>query len=60
MFKVIGALLLIYICYCLQSGAVFAKYGVWGRTYRRDAHATGYWGAMASYLVLTLSLFFVF
>jgi hypothetical protein len=60
MFKVLGALLLIYVGYCLKTGAVFARYGIWGRTYQRDAHVIGYWSAVGSYIALTFALLFVF
>ncbi|MGH8175888.1 MAG: hypothetical protein ACREV5_06460 [Steroidobacter sp.] len=60
MFKMLGVLLSIYVVHCLMTGAVLAKSGAWGRTYRRDENALGYWGAVGSYSVLVLALFFLF
>jgi hypothetical protein len=60
MFKLLGALLALYVVQCLVTGAVFAKSGPWGRTYRRDEDSLGYWGAVGAYVVLVLALFFVF
>lgn len=60
MFKLLGALAASYIVYCVVTGAVYAKAGAWGRTYRRDQDALGYWGALGSYCVLVLMLLFVF
>lgn len=60
MFKLLGVLVAIYIVHCLATGAVYAKAGSWGRSYRRDEHAYGYWSAVGSYSVLVLMLFFLF
>jgi len=60
MFKILGVLLAIYIVHCLTTGAVFAKRGPWGRTFRRDENAFGYWGAIGSYVVLALALLLFF
>lgn len=60
MFKLLGALLALYIAQCLATGAVFAKSGLWGRTYRRDDDAFHYWCAIVVYAGLALALFFWF
>ena len=60
MFKLLGVLLAIYVAHCLITGAVYAKAGVWGRTYHRDKNTRAYWGAIGSYSVLVLALCFIF
>ncbi len=58
-FGLLGALVAAYVVYGLVTGAIYAKSGVWGRTFRRDENAVGYWSAIG-YSVLAAMLFFLF
>jgi hypothetical protein len=60
LFKLLGAAVGCYVVYALTTGAIFAKYRAWGRTFRRDEDALGYWSAIAAYAVLAGMLLFVF
>ena len=60
LFKLLGAVVGCYVVYSLTMGAIYAKYGMWGRTFRRDEDAMGYWSAIAAYVVLAAMLVFVF
>ena len=60
LFKCLGVLLACYVVLALQRGAVFAKSGPWGRTYRRDDDRIGYWSAIVCYVMLSFALLFVF
>ncbi|HEY5566048.1 MAG TPA: hypothetical protein VIM81_02220 [Gammaproteobacteria bacterium] len=60
LFKVLGLLVGCYVAYGLMSGAIYAKYRAWGRTFRREQDARGYWSAIGAYVVLTGMLLFVF
>lgn len=60
MFKLIGALVLLYVGYSLCAGRTFAKRGAWGRELRRDEHPVGYWSTIAVYALLAVALFTVF
>ena len=56
----LGVLVAAYVAYGLATGAIHAKSGVWGRTFRRDEDATGYWSAIAAYALLAAMLVFLF
>lgn len=60
MFRVLGVLLACYVAQALVSGNVYSKSGPWGRTFRRDENAPGYWAAVAAYTLLALALIFIF
>jgi hypothetical protein len=60
LFKVLGAAVTLYVVYGLVSGAVYARYRAWGRTFQREVDAAGYWSAIAAYTVLAALLLFVF
>ncbi|HEU4600883.1 MAG TPA: hypothetical protein VFS24_02890 [Steroidobacteraceae bacterium] len=59
-FKLLGALLALYTVRSLATGSVYARSGIWGRTFRRDEDRLNYWGAIAAYCALSLALLFVF
>jgi hypothetical protein len=59
-FTVLGVLVAAYVAYALAIGAVYAKSGAWGRSYRRDEDALGYWSAIGAYTVLAIMLIFLF
>ena len=59
-FRLLGVLVAAYAAYGLATGAIYAKSGAWGRTYRRDEDARGYWSAIAAYSFLAALLIFVF
>ena len=60
LFKVLGAAVTVYVLYGLVSGAVYAKYRAGGRIFRREENATGYWSAIAAYVVLAALLLLYF
>jgi hypothetical protein len=59
-FKVLGVLVAAYAVYGLSQGEIYGRSGIWGRTFRRDEDAFGYWSAIVAYAVLALMLLFVF
>jgi hypothetical protein len=60
LFKLLGVLLAAYIALSLHRGEVYAKSGIWGRTYRRDDDAKNFWITIIVYILLSLALAFVF
>lgn len=60
MFKILGLLLFCYVIYGLVTGDIYGRSGVWGKTYRRENNALGYWSAISAYILLTLALIFFF
>jgi len=60
MFKILGALLALYVARCIVAGDVYGRSGLWGRSWRRDEDALGYWSAVGAYGALMLMLFFLF
>lgn len=60
LFRALGLLLAGYIVVAVLNGAVYAKSGVWGRTFRRDEKPLHYWSAIAVYGLLSLALVFWF
>lgn len=60
LFKILGVLLALYVLQALSSGRVYAKSGIWGRTYYRDEDPWGYWSAVIAYGLLSPALVFLF
>jgi hypothetical protein len=60
MFKTIGAVLAIYVCYAAVSGSVYAKSGISGRSVLREESPTYFWVVIAIYAALSLALVLVF
>lgn len=60
LFQALGLLVAGYIVVAVLSGAVYAKSGVWGRTFRRAEKPLHYWSAIAAYALLSLALMFWF
>jgi hypothetical protein len=60
MFRALGILVLIYVCYALSRGEVFAKNGARGAMVSRD-ESPGYFAAViAVYIILGIALLTVF
>ena len=59
-FQALGLLLAGYIVVAVLHGAVYAKSGIWGRTFRRAEQPLRYWSAIAVYALLSLALMFWF
>jgi hypothetical protein len=59
-FKLLGAILVLYVAYALNSRAIYARRGIWGTTYRRDADPARYWSTLAAYTALSIALLFLF
>jgi hypothetical protein len=60
LFRLLGAAVGLYVLYALSTGAVYAKSGAWGRAFRRDEDAAGYWSAIGAYVVLAVMLVLIF
>jgi hypothetical protein len=60
LFGALGLLLAGYIVVAVLSGAVYAKSGLWGRTFTRADEPLRYWSAIAAYVLLSLALMFWF
>lgn len=60
MFKVIGALLLIYVCYAIATGRVLAKAGVRAREVLREDSPSYFWVVVVIYAALSVALITVF
>jgi len=60
MFKLLGALLILYIAHALSIGRVFAKRGVWGASSKRDDEPVRYWSTIVVYAVLATALLLYF
>ena len=56
LFKALGLLLAGYVVIAGLSGAVYAKSGVWGDTFRRLDRPLRYWSAIAVYTFLSVAL----
>jgi hypothetical protein len=59
-FRLLAVLVACYVAFGLVTGEVYAKSGVWGRSFRRDEGGLGYWSAIGAYALLALMLGFVF
>jgi len=60
MFKVIGVLLAVYVCYSVFSGRVVAKAGAGSREVLREESPRYFWTVVAIYAGLSLALVTVF
>ena len=60
LFRALGLLLAGYIVVAVLSGALYAKSGVWGRSFKRSEMPLQYWSAIAAYALLSLALMFWF
>jgi hypothetical protein len=60
LFEILGVLLACYVAQALRTGAVYARWRAWGRTFTRVDDAVRYWSAIGSYCLLSLALVFVF
>ena len=60
MFKVIGAVLAVYVCYAVVRGSVYAKSGISGRSVRREDSPRYFWVVIAIYAGLSLALVVLF
>lgn len=59
-FRLLAALVALYVAHGLATGEVYAKSGVFGRSFRRDESPLGYWGAIGAYAALACMLAFLF
>jgi hypothetical protein len=59
-FKLLGAALVIYVAYALAYGRVYARHGVWGKSYSRDDDPWSYWSSIVVYVGLAVALLFIF
>jgi len=59
-FKLLGALLILYLAHALSTGQVYARRGVWGAFSRRDDEPVRYWSTIVIYAVLAVALLFYF
>ncbi|WP_028920660.1 hypothetical protein [Pseudoxanthomonas suwonensis] len=60
MFKLIGALLLLYVCYAVATGRIHAKAGVRMREVQRIDSPGYFWSVVVIYAALSVVLFTVF
>jgi hypothetical protein len=60
MFRLIGALLVLYTLFAAINGEVYAKSGVWGRTIRKADEPTYFWIVIGIYAALSIALFVIF
>lgn len=60
MFKLLGAVLAVYVCHAVVTGRVIAKAGAGSRQVLRDESPGYYWTVIAIYAGLSLALFTVF
>ena len=59
-FKLLGALLIVYLAHALSTGQVYARRGVWGAFSKRDDEPIRYWTTIAVYAVLAAALLLYF
>ena len=60
MFKLLGAMVALYVVYALSVGEVYAKRGVWGATSKRGEEPFRYWSTIVVYSILSAALVLVF
>lgn len=58
-FKSLGLMVAVYVAHSVITGAVYARHGMWGRTFRREDEPVAYWSAIAAYGALALMLVFI-
>ncbi|HEY2807882.1 MAG TPA: hypothetical protein VGI91_03735 [Steroidobacteraceae bacterium] len=59
-FRILGVALAVYLVLPLLRGHVYARSGLWGRDFERDADALSYRSAVLSCALLSAALLFVF
>lgn len=60
LFRLLGVLICCYVARALVTGTVYAKSGMWGRSFRRDEDTLRYWSAVGAYGGLAVMLLFLF
>jgi hypothetical protein len=60
LFQLLGVLIAAYVVQSLIRGEVYAKSGIWGRTYQRDDNPARFWSTVVIYSMLSLALIFLF
>ena len=60
MFKVIGVVLAVYVCYAIVNGSVYAKSGPSGHSVVRGESPGYFWVVIAIYAALSLALVLLF
>lgn len=60
LFKLIAALLVLYILYAINTGAVSARDKWWSKTILRDEDPAGFWEIIVLYSAIALVLAFYF
>lgn len=60
LFRLLAVAIGCYVAWGLATGEIYAKSGLWGRTFRRNEDAWGYWSAIAGYSFLSLFLASIF
>lgn len=60
MFKILGTLLAIYVCYCVFAGRVVAKAGAGSREVLRGEMPRAFWTVIVIYAGLSIALITVF
>ncbi|MEZ5436191.1 MAG: hypothetical protein R3E67_06585 [Pseudomonadales bacterium] len=60
MFKMIAAVVALYVAYSIFRGEVFVKSGVWGKSLSREESPTEFWLAIVIYAGLAIALATVF
>lgn len=60
MFKLLGALVGLYVVIAVARGEVFAKSGVWGRTVTRHDSPEYFWVVVTIYGALSIALLTIF
>lgn len=60
LFKILGILLAVYVCYSIVAGRVLAKAGPRAREVRRDESPRYFWVVIAIYACLSIALVTIF
>jgi hypothetical protein len=60
MFRVLGAVVVLYVLYAAVVGKIFAKAGIRGRLVHRTESPTYFWIVAACYVALGVALITVF
>lgn len=60
LFRIIGLLVALYALYAVVAGEVFAKSGIWGKTYTRRETPVNYWMTIVIYAGLAVACETVF
>jgi len=59
-FKLLGAMVALYVVHALSVGEVYAKRGLWGATSKRSEEPIRYWSTVVVYGILSVALVLVF